>query len=60
MTYNKIKIIISIIIKVGMITKDSQKIMFIIKQDSTYRTDDMQPENTFHSRPDPPGVRFGS
>ena len=34
--------------------------MFIEKQDSNYCTDDMQPENNVHSRPDPPGVRFTS
>ena len=41
-----------------MITKDLQKTMFIIKQDSNYCTDDIQPENSVYSRPDPPGVQF--
>ena len=31
-----------------MITKDSLKTMFLIKQDSSYHTDDMQLENTVH------------
>ena len=36
--------------KGGMITKDTKNVH--MKQDSSCRTDDMQPENNVHSRPD--------
>ena len=37
------------------ITQDTKH---IVKQDSNYHMDDMQPENNVHLRPDPPGVWF--